>query len=143
MLMDMVLSLFIHGYCLFYVGIAGIGAVKYADLSMNREGNYKFSFDKMLSMNGNTAPYLLYAYVRIRGIQRQGLASITLRGGDNSFHSSPTASEVKIMLDLRSPSEFQLAKHLIRFQDVLLEVERTLLPNKVSHEFYPPITIPL
>ena len=45
--------------------IIGIGAVKYADLSQNRITNYQFSFDKMLSLNGNTAPYLLYTLVRI------------------------------------------------------------------------------
>ena len=49
--------------------VVGIGAVKYADLSMNRESNYRFSYAKMLSLNGNTAPYMLYAYARIRGIQ--------------------------------------------------------------------------
>lgn len=47
--------------------IIGIGAVKYADLSMNRESNYRFSFNKMLALSGNTAPYMLYAYVRIYG----------------------------------------------------------------------------
>lgn len=52
--------------------VVGIGAVKYADLSQNRTGNYIFSFDKMLALNGNTAPYMLYAYVRIQGITRKG-----------------------------------------------------------------------
>lgn len=51
--------------------VMGIAAVKYADLSMNRESNYKFSFQKMLSLQGNTAPYMLYAYVRIQGIKRK------------------------------------------------------------------------
>jgi arginyl-tRNA synthetase len=44
--------------------IVGVGAVKYADLSMNRESNYRFSYERMLSLNGNTAPYMLYAYAR-------------------------------------------------------------------------------
>ena len=48
--------------------IVGIGAVKYADLSMNRESNYRFSYDKMLSLQGNTAPYMLYAFARNQGI---------------------------------------------------------------------------
>lgn len=47
--------------------IVGIGAVKYADLSMNRESNYRFSYEKMLSMQGNTAPYMLYAFARVQG----------------------------------------------------------------------------
>jgi arginyl-tRNA synthetase len=51
--------------------IVGIGAVKYADLSMNRESNYRFSYERMLSLNGNTAPYMLYAYARICGIIRK------------------------------------------------------------------------
>ncbi len=50
----------------------GLAAVKYADLSQNRTSNYIFSFDKMLSLQGNTAPYLLYAYVRVQGISRKG-----------------------------------------------------------------------
>lgn len=47
-----------------------INAVKYADLSMRREGDYKFSYSKMLSLTGNTAPYLMYSYARICGIVR-------------------------------------------------------------------------
>lgn len=47
--------------------IVGIGAVKYADLSMNRESNYRFSYAKMLSLQGNTAPYMLYAFARVQG----------------------------------------------------------------------------
>ena len=49
----------------------GIGAVKYADLSLNRESDYKFSYKKMLSLSGNTAPYMLYAYARIQSILRK------------------------------------------------------------------------
>jgi len=50
----------------------GLAAVKYADLSTNRITNYQFSFDRMLALTGNTAPYLLYAVVRIAGIARKG-----------------------------------------------------------------------
>ncbi|HAN75794.1 MAG TPA: arginine--tRNA ligase, partial [Planktothrix sp. UBA8402] len=52
--------------------VVGLSAVKYADLSQNRTSDYIFSFDKMLSLQGNTAPYMLYAYVRIQGISRKG-----------------------------------------------------------------------
>ena len=54
--------------------MVGIGAVKYADLAMNRESNYRFSYAKMLALNGNTAPYMLYAYARIqvRGVRLFG-----------------------------------------------------------------------
>lgn len=47
--------------------VVGVGAVKYADLCMNRESNYRFSYEKMLSMQGNTAPYMLYAFARVQG----------------------------------------------------------------------------
>jgi arginyl-tRNA synthetase len=56
--------------------IVGMGAVKYADLSMNRESNYRFSYNKMLSLTGNTAPYMLYAYARIQGISRKALVGM-------------------------------------------------------------------
>ena len=49
----------------------GIAAIKYAELSQHRLTDYKFSWDKMLSLQGNTAPYMLYAFVRVRGIYRK------------------------------------------------------------------------
>jgi arginyl-tRNA synthetase len=54
--------------------VVGIGAVKYADLLPNRQSDYVFSWDKLLALNGNTAPYLQYAYARIRSIFRKGNA---------------------------------------------------------------------
>jgi arginyl-tRNA synthetase len=50
----------------------GIGALKYADLSTSRTSGYVFSFDRMLSLKGNTAPYLQYAHTRMRSILREG-----------------------------------------------------------------------
>ena len=52
--------------------MVGIGAVKYADLSQNRSSDYAFDLGKMLNMDGNTATYMQYAYVRNRGIFRKG-----------------------------------------------------------------------
>lgn len=52
--------------------VVGIASVKYADLSKHRTSDYVFSFDQMLSFEGNTAPYLLYAYTRVAGIFRRG-----------------------------------------------------------------------
>ncbi len=93
----------------------GLGAVKYADLSQNRVTNYQFSFDKMLALQGNTAPYLLYALVRISGIAR--------KGGDLSKSMDQcTFSE---------PQEWNLIRHLLKFDDVILEVEEELLPNRL------------
>ena len=51
--------------------VIGLGAVKYADLLPNRQSDYVFSWDKMLALQGNTAPYLQYAYARIRSIFRK------------------------------------------------------------------------
>lgn len=106
----------------------GIAAVKYADLSMNRESSYRFSYKKMLSLSGNTAPYMLYAYVRIRGIQRKATESL----GDLSStdHSKVVQNAEEFVL--RAREELQLAKHLILWDEVLLEVSRELYPNKVS-----------
>lgn len=83
----------------------GIGAVKYADLSQNRSSDYMFSFDRMLAMEGNTAPYLMYAYARIRSIER--------RAGD--LPSQPR-------LVLEEAPERRLAMHLARFEETLDQV---------------------
>jgi arginyl-tRNA synthetase len=94
----------------------GLAAVKYADLSTNRITNYQFSFDRMLALTGNTAPYLLYAVVRIAGIAR--------RGGDLT---AATAAE----LSFGEPQEWALIRELLRFDTVVAEVEHELLPNRL------------
>ena len=93
----------------------GIAAVKYADLSQNRNTNYQFSFNRMLALQGNTAPYLLYALVRIRGIAR--------KGGDFKQRSSN--------LQFNDPCEWNLIKELLKFDAVIEEVEKELLPNRL------------
>jgi len=97
----------------------GIGAVKYADLSMNRESNYKFSYDRMLSLNGNTAPYMLYAYARICGIIRKATDF------PDEEMKWPEASKIILSDD----SEVQLVRNLVRLPDVLKDVEENLYPN--------------
>jgi arginyl-tRNA synthetase len=100
--------------------IVGVGAVKYADLSMNRESNYKFSYERMLSLNGNTAPYMLYAYARICGIIRKASSQ------ENAENIEwPQASEVVITDD----AELELVRNLVRLPDILNEVERELYTN--------------
>ena len=101
----------------------GIGAVKYADLSMNRESNYKFSYGRMLSLNGNTAPYMLYAYARICGIVRKA----TGQSGDEKIVWPEPASEILITHD----SEKQLIRNLVKLPDILSEVEVDLYPNRL------------
>jgi len=102
----------------------GIGAVKYADLAMNRQSNYRFSFDKMLSLNGNTAPYMLYAYARIRGIQRRAMANAD---GD---------LELDAPFLINEPTELNLARQLVYLPQVIIEVERDLLPSRLCEYIY-------
>ncbi len=97
-------------------GTVGLAAVKYADLSQNRITNYQFSFDRMLALQGNTAPYLLYAVVRIAGIAR--------KGGD--LDAAATAQ-----LQFSEPQEWALVRELLKFDAVIAEVEEELLPNRL------------
>ena len=109
----------------------GIGAVKYADLTMNRNSNYKFSFDKMLSLSGNTAPYMLYAYARIRGIQRRAVERLVAQGdlpSDLDLERHLAGGE----LVLQETAEINLGRHLLRLPEVVVEVERELLPSKLA-----------
>ena len=96
-------------------GTVGLAAVKYADLSQNRITNYQFSFDRMLALQGNTAPYLLYAVVRIAGIAR--------KGGDLEAEAG--------MLQFSEPQEWALVRELLKFDAVIAEVEEELLPNRL------------
>ncbi|AFZ48643.1 arginyl-tRNA synthetase [Cyanobacterium stanieri PCC 7202] len=98
--------------------VVGLSAVKYADLSQNRTTDYKFSFDKMLALQGNTAPYLLYAYVRVQGISRKGNIDL-----DNL--------EINKSIIIKEESELVLAKHLLQLDYVIKEVEKDLLPNRL------------
>ncbi|MEL6260186.1 MAG: arginine--tRNA ligase [Cyanobacteria bacterium J06626_6] len=99
----------------------GIGAVKYADLSQNRVSDYTFSYDRMLDLKGNTAPYMLYAYVRVQGISRSGNVDFSALEAD---------------LTLTEPSEFVLAKHLLQMDSVLDEVAKELLPNRLCQHLF-------
>jgi len=101
----------------------GIGAVKYADLSQHRLSDYVFSFDKMLALNGNTAPYLIYAYVRIHSIARKG----------NIAFETLAAEDVET---LETEEEIDLGKSLLRFPEILQILERELLPNRLTDYLY-------
>ena len=93
----------------------GLAAVKYADLSTNRITNYQFSFDRMLALTGNTAPYLLYAVVRIAGIAR--------KGGDLEAAAAH--------LTFTEAQEWALVRELLKLDAVIAEVEEELLPNRL------------
>ena len=106
----------------------GLAAVKYADLSQNRTTNYQFSFDRMLALQGNTAPYLLYAVVRIAGIAR--------KGGDVA--NTAEADEITGVfadsdhpLHFSEPQEWALVRQLLDFDAVIAAVEDELLPNRL------------
>ena len=125
--------------------IVGIGAVKYADLSMNRESNYRFSYSKMLSLTGNTAPYMLYAYARIQGIRRKALAGMSVNeenSNENSKENNKDSSTAKVLnvpansLTLPTKEEQALAKQLMRLDEVLEEVSRDLYPNKLCEYLF-------
>ena len=98
--------------------VVGLSAVKYADLSQNRTSDYKFDYDKMLDLKGNTAPYLLYAYVRVQGVSRKGKIDL-----------SQLDSKTEIVLT--EDTELALAKHILQFEEVIKEVESSLLPNRI------------
>ncbi len=97
--------------------IVGIGAVKYADLLPNRQSDYVFSWDRLLALNGNTAPYLQYAYARVRSIFR--------KGGERPASGPGPA----LALTLGAPQELALAKRLLDFGLVLEAAAEEFRPN--------------
>jgi arginyl-tRNA synthetase len=96
----------------------GISAVKYADLSSLRTKDYTFSYDKMLAFEGNTAAFLLYAYVRILSIQKK--ASLDL----------------KVPIKLSHPTEIALAFQLLQMSEVLASISDSLLMNRLADYLY-------
>ncbi len=108
--------------------VVGIGAVKYADLLPSRQSDYQFSWDKMLAFNGNTAPYLLYAYARIRSIFRKN---------QDEFSSlfKPESIEEKDLI-FSTPQELSLAKHLFSFGIILEQVAEDSRPNILCNYLY-------
>jgi arginyl-tRNA synthetase len=104
--------------------VVGVGAVKYADLAQNRTSDYVFSWDKMLSMDGNTAPYMQYAYARIRSIFRKGAAA----DGGAALQSVP--------ITLADPAERTLAVRLLQFPETIDAVAAECLPNILCAYLY-------
>jgi arginyl-tRNA synthetase len=98
--------------------IIGIGAVKYADLSINRESNYIFNWDKMLSFEGNTSLYMQYAYARIQSIFRK--------------YDGPMEGNIIIGDAL----EHRLSTMLLRFEDVLDRAAIDAAPNQITTYLY-------
>jgi len=113
----------------------GIGAVKYADLSQYRMTDYVFSWDKMLSLQGNTAPYLQNAYVRIRSIFRkagESAVATPLRGVKEETGHRPVATR----LTLQDPAEINLAKRLCQFAETVPQVLNDFRPNILANYLF-------
>lgn len=98
----------------------GIAALKYADLSQNRDSDYVFSYDKMLAMNGNTATYMQYAYARVR--------SIFAKGGVDA--EALRAARPPIFLN--TPAERDLALELLRFGEAVDYCLKDYRPNQLT-----------
>ena len=101
--------------------IVGIGAVKYADLSKSRTTDYIFDWDNMLAFEGNTAPYMQYAYTRVLSVFRKaGLDAETLSGE----------------ITLTDEREALLATRLLQFEEVITQVARDGTPHVMCAYLY-------
>jgi arginyl-tRNA synthetase len=100
--------------------VVGIGAVKYAELSQHRMTDYIFSWDKLLSLQGNTAPYLQNAYVRCRSI----------------FRKLPAPFSVPSSLELREKAELDLIRKFLLFPDVVPAILDGFKPNVLATYLY-------
>ncbi|WP_333607386.1 arginine--tRNA ligase [Arsukibacterium sp.] len=98
----------------------GIGAVKFADLSKNRSSDYIFSWNAMLSFEGATAPYLQYAYSRVRSILRK----------------AAVADNFSATIQIGAEQEKQLAVKLLRFEETLQLVMKDAQPNLLCNYLY-------
>jgi arginyl-tRNA synthetase len=103
--------------------VVGLGAVKYADLLPNRQSDYVFSWDKMLALQGNTAPYLQYAYTRIKSIFRKA---------EETFNIQYSTLNIQ----LAEEEEIALAKHLLNFGLTLEAVAEEYRPNFLCNYLY-------
>jgi len=100
--------------------VVGIAAIKYFELSKNRNSDYIFDWDTMLSFEGNTAPYLLYAYARIRSIFRKEEAA----GTDN------------FTITIQTPEEQTLGLKLLQFSEIVEQVAEDCFPNQLCLYLY-------
>jgi len=104
--------------------IVGIGAVKYADLSQNRTSDYVFTWEKMLSLQGNTAPYMQYAYARVRSIFRKG------------SHEAEALRQSAGPVEVSEPAELGLAKAILRFSETVDRALEDYRPNVLASYLY-------
>ncbi len=107
----------------------GIGAVKYADLSTERTKDYVFDWEKMLSFEGNTAPYLQYAYARISSIFRKW-------GGDRESLTTNFESLMESELSTLRSEEILLSRRLVEFPSILDDSVSTFSPHKLCKHLH-------
>ncbi|MCK4342814.1 MAG: arginine--tRNA ligase, partial [Phycisphaerae bacterium] len=104
----------------------GIAAVKYADLRNDRNSDYVFSWDKMLAFQGNTAPYMMYAYARIRSIYRKAAERF----------GSPDVYAAGVTIALADPTERAVALRLARLREAIDQVAAELTPHTLCTYLY-------
>lgn len=104
----------------------GIGAIKWFDLARDRNADYVFNWDTMLALQGSTAPYMMYAYARIRSIYRKAVEQI----------GSPDVYAPGTTLILVDPAERSLALRIARFADAIAVVSRELTPHVICGYLY-------
>lgn len=104
----------------------GIAALKYVDLSNDRIKDYMFSFDRMLAFEGNTGPYLLYALVRTKNIQRRAAKEAGIEA--SAYAHAP--------ISLGAPEEKALALTLLRYPGVVKSVAEALEPHRLCQFLY-------
>jgi len=99
--------------------VVGVGAIKYADLSQNRQSAVIFEWDKILSFEGNTAPYLQYSYARIQSILRKGAENGKVVNED-------------VVVNLGEKAERALALFLTQLPNVAMKASETYKPNLLT-----------
>ena len=105
----------------------GVGAVKYADYSNNRTSDYVFSYAKMLAMDGNTAPYMQYAYARVKSIERKAESKgVCIQDELRDIRD----------LDLSEATELDLGKHLVRYAEAIEAAAADYRPNYLTAYLY-------
>ncbi|MDP8225987.1 MAG: arginine--tRNA ligase [Candidatus Lernaella stagnicola] len=101
----------------------GVGAVKYADLSQNRNSDYRFDWDKLLAFEGNTAPYLQYVHARIRSIFRK-------------YGAPDWRLPANTLVTIQHPAERGLALSVARFADVVHDVPDDYYPHLLTDHLF-------
>jgi len=106
------------------VRTVAVGAVKYADLSQNRNSDYRFDWDKLISLKGNSGPYLQYAHARVRAIFRKGEIEPQALLADGAS------------IELSHDAELLLSKRLLAFADAVHLVAETNQPHLLCEHLY-------